>query len=63
VADPFTYHHLGSLAYIGNAAVFDFGEYSFMGGLVRDFVVIDLTENAEVVMIGCDVCVEKYLLE
>lgn len=34
VSKPFCYHHLGSLAYIGNAAVFDFGKYSFMGGLV-----------------------------
>jgi len=33
VMGPFTYHHLGSLAYIGNAAVFDFGELTFMGGL------------------------------
>jgi len=34
ISKPFAYHHLGSLAYIGNAAVFDFGKYSFMGGLV-----------------------------
>jgi hypothetical protein len=34
VSKPFAYQHLGSLAYIGNAAVFDFGKYSFMGGLV-----------------------------
>ncbi|KZT26577.1 nucleotide-binding domain-containing protein [Neolentinus lepideus HHB14362 ss-1] len=34
VAKPFQYLHLGSLAYIGNAAVFDLGKYSFMGGLV-----------------------------
>ncbi|KAH7107705.1 nucleotide-binding domain-containing protein [Auriculariales sp. MPI-PUGE-AT-0066] len=33
VADTFTYKHLGSLAYIGNAAVFDLGNWSFMGGL------------------------------
>jgi NADH dehydrogenase FAD-containing subunit len=31
---PFTYRHLGSLAYVGNAAVFDFGGLSFTGGLV-----------------------------
>jgi len=31
---PFKYAHLGSLAYIGNAAVFDMGKFSFMGGLV-----------------------------
>jgi len=30
---PFKYIHLGSLAYIGNAAVFDLGKFSFMGGL------------------------------
>ncbi|KAH9079607.1 mitochondrial NADH dehydrogenase [Lactarius deliciosus] len=33
VAGAFNYRHLGSLAYIGNAAVFDFGRLSFMGGL------------------------------
>ncbi|KAI0672741.1 nucleotide-binding domain-containing protein [Trametes maxima] len=33
VAGPFRYLHLGSLAYIGNAAVFDLGRFSFMGGL------------------------------
>jgi NADH dehydrogenase FAD-containing subunit len=35
VSDPFKYRHLGSLAYIGNAAVFDFGNFNLMGGLVR----------------------------
>ncbi|KAG9050650.1 hypothetical protein FS837_003750 [Tulasnella sp. UAMH 9824] len=30
---PFQYKHLGSLAYIGNAAVFDLPGYSFTGGL------------------------------
>ncbi|KAL0574694.1 hypothetical protein V5O48_007279 [Marasmius crinis-equi] len=30
---PFQYHHLGMLAYIGNAAVFDFGPLTFTGGL------------------------------
>ncbi|KAF1993309.1 hypothetical protein P154DRAFT_549644 [Amniculicola lignicola CBS 123094] len=34
VYKAFSYQHLGSLAYIGNAAVFDFGGYSFSGGLV-----------------------------
>ncbi|TFY78811.1 hypothetical protein EWM64_g5201 [Hericium alpestre] len=34
VSGPFHYLHLGSLAYIGNAAVFDLGRMSFMGGLV-----------------------------
>ncbi|KAF8643820.1 hypothetical protein AX16_008838 [Volvariella volvacea WC 439] len=33
VAGPFKYKHLGSLAYIGNAAVFDFGWQSVTGGL------------------------------
>ena len=33
VSKPFRYFHLGSLAYIGNAAVFDLGRFSFMGGL------------------------------
>ncbi|KAG9023242.1 hypothetical protein FRB95_013351 [Tulasnella sp. JGI-2019a] len=31
--EPFQYTHLGSLAYIGNAAVFDFSGKSVMGGL------------------------------
>lgn len=31
---PFKYTHMGSLAYIGNSAVFDIGSYSFAGGLV-----------------------------
>ena len=30
---PFKYRHLGSLAYIGNSAAFDFGPLSFTGGL------------------------------
>lgn len=36
VSVPFSYRHLGSLAYIGNSAVFDFGspELSFAGGLI-----------------------------
>ncbi|KAK7693832.1 hypothetical protein QCA50_003404 [Cerrena zonata] len=33
VSRAFRYFHLGSLAYIGNAAVFDLGRMSFMGGL------------------------------
>lgn len=36
VSCPFEYKHLGTLAYIGNAAVFDLGQnYTLMGGLVR----------------------------
>ncbi|KAK9451180.1 uncharacterized protein V1518DRAFT_412749 [Limtongia smithiae] len=38
VYKPFSYHHLGSLAYIGNAAVFDFNGYSFVGGLVAMYL-------------------------
>jgi len=34
ICGPFRYTHLGSLAYIGNAAVFDLGNLSFMGGLI-----------------------------
>jgi NADH dehydrogenase len=34
ISGPFRYTHLGSLAYIGNAAVFDLGNLSFMGGLI-----------------------------
>lgn len=30
----FQYHHLGSLAYIGNAAVFDVGAHPVVGGLI-----------------------------
>ena len=36
VSKPFHYRHLGSLAYIGNAAVFDYEGLSLMGGLVSD---------------------------
>ena len=32
-AGPFRYLHLGSLAYVGNAAVFDLGRVTLMGGL------------------------------
>ncbi|KAK9460936.1 pyridine nucleotide-disulfide oxidoreductase-domain-containing protein [Lipomyces oligophaga] len=38
VYKPFGYHHLGSLAYIGNAAVFDLNGYSFVGGLVAMYL-------------------------
>lgn len=34
----FEYHHLGSLAYVGNAAVFDFGGLSFSGGLLAVYL-------------------------
>ncbi|QLG72109.1 hypothetical protein HG535_0C04630 [Zygotorulaspora mrakii] len=35
---PFRYVHLGSLAYIGNSAVFDLPGYSFVGGLVAMYL-------------------------
>lgn len=36
VSQPFKYSHLGSLAYVGNAAVFDFGKYSSCGWFGSD---------------------------
>lgn len=38
VYKAFEYHHLGSLAYVGNAAVFDFGGLSFSGGLMAVYL-------------------------
>jgi len=38
VYKAFEYHHLGSLAYIGNAAVFDFGGLNFGGGLLAVYL-------------------------
>ncbi|SCU78856.1 LAMI_0A06282g1_1 [Lachancea mirantina] len=38
VGKPFKYVHLGSLAYIGNSAVFDLPGYSFVGGLVAMYL-------------------------
>lgn len=35
---PFKYIHLGSLAYVGNSAVFDLPGYSFVGGLVAMYL-------------------------
>ncbi|SJM87659.1 related to NADH-ubiquinone oxidoreductase 64 kDa subunit [Zygosaccharomyces bailii] len=35
---PFKYVHLGSLAYIGNSAVFDLPGYSFVGGLIAMYL-------------------------
>jgi NADH dehydrogenase len=35
---PFHYRHLGSLAYVSNAAVFDFGGKSYFGGLVAMYL-------------------------
>jgi NADH:ubiquinone reductase (H+-translocating) len=38
VYKAFQYRHMGSLAYIGNAAVFDFGGMSFSGGLLAVYL-------------------------
>ncbi|KAJ7685463.1 hypothetical protein DFH06DRAFT_43685 [Mycena polygramma] len=48
VAQPFRYLHLGSLAYIGNAAVFDLGGHSFMGGLVAMYAWRSIYWNEQV---------------
>ncbi|GMF64679.1 unnamed protein product [[Candida] boidinii] len=38
ISKPFKYTHLGSLAYIGNSAVFDLPGHSFVGGLVAMYL-------------------------
>ncbi|KAH0844397.1 hypothetical protein AYO21_00866 [Fonsecaea monophora] len=38
VYKAFEYHHMGSLAYIGNAAIFDFGGLNFSGGLMAVYL-------------------------
>ncbi|KAJ9613448.1 hypothetical protein H2200_003390 [Cladophialophora chaetospira] len=38
VYKAFDYHHMGSLAYVGNAAVFDFGGMNFSGGLMAVYL-------------------------
>lgn len=38
VYKAFKYKHLGSLAYVGNAAVFDFGGLNFSGGLLAVYL-------------------------
>ena len=38
VYKAFEYRHMGSLAYVGNAAIFDFGGMSFSGGLVAVYL-------------------------
>jgi NADH dehydrogenase FAD-containing subunit len=63
VADPFKYRHLGSLAYIGNAAVFDFGKFSFMGGLVSTVFVTLLFVDWLNAFSGRNVRMEEHLLE
>ncbi|KAJ4487664.1 hypothetical protein J3R30DRAFT_3430235 [Lentinula aciculospora] len=48
ICSPFRYFHLGSLAYIGNAAVFDLGKYSFMGGLAAMYAWRSVYWNEQV---------------
>ncbi|GAA5838676.1 hypothetical protein JCM3766R1_001558 [Sporobolomyces carnicolor] len=36
--EPFSYRHMGSLAYIGNSAVFDIESFSFAGGLAAMYL-------------------------
>jgi len=48
VSGPFRYLHLGSLAYIGNAAVFDLGHFSFMGGLAAMYAWRSVYWNEQV---------------
>ncbi|GAA5894613.1 uncharacterized protein JCM6883_002155 [Sporobolomyces salmoneus] len=36
--EPFSYRHMGSLAYIGNSAVFDIDNFSFAGGLAAMYL-------------------------
>lgn len=38
VYKAFQYHHMGSLAYVGNAAIFDFGGLNFSGGLMAVYL-------------------------
>ena len=38
VYKAFQYRHMGSLAYVGNAAIFDFGGLSFSGGLLAVYL-------------------------
>ncbi|KAK0259652.1 hypothetical protein B0A54_15574 [Friedmanniomyces endolithicus] len=38
VYKAFDYRHMGSLAYIGNAAIFEFGGFSFGGGLLAVYL-------------------------
>ncbi|KAK1218406.1 hypothetical protein PQX77_018909 [Marasmius sp. AFHP31] len=45
---PFQYHHLGMLAYIGNAAVFDLGPWSFTGGLAAMYAWRSVYWNEQV---------------
>jgi len=38
VYKAFEYHHLGSLAYVGNAAIFDYNGYGLSGGLLAVYL-------------------------
>ena len=38
VYKAFEYHHMGSLAYVGNAAIFDFNGLNFSGGLLAVYL-------------------------
>ena len=38
VYKAFSYHHMGSLAYVGNAAIFDFNGINFSGGLMAVYL-------------------------
>ena len=38
VYKAFEYKHMGSLAYIGNSAIFDFGGYNFAGGVLAVYL-------------------------
>ncbi|TFK76244.1 mitochondrial NADH dehydrogenase [Pluteus cervinus] len=48
IGKPFKYFHLGSLAYIGNAAVFDFGKVSLTGGLIAMYAWRSIYWNEQV---------------
>lgn len=48
ISKPFKYFHLGSLAYIGNSAVFDFGKFSLMGGLAAMYAWRSVYWNEQV---------------
>ncbi|KAI5894247.1 nucleotide-binding domain-containing protein [Schizophyllum commune H4-8] len=48
VSKPFKYFHLGSLAYIGNAAVFDLGKFQLMGGLAAMYAWRSVYWNEQV---------------
>lgn len=48
ISKPFSYLHLGSLAYIGNAAVFDLGKFQLMGGLAAMYAWRSVYWNEQV---------------